>query len=192
MDPCFQDITVEFLAVAFHSILYYTSVYPQSVFETRKKYNVVVYSCIHPEIRQYIDLCLKSIRECLKNGQLSRVVFAITDADYAAVMKFVFDVHRTEDYDETSDAYLIQAEQNLRAFCLCLAKCDTYKTLPEDASFTIHIHTNEAMAVSMALDPVFEDFPLVEVNGKRKDMDNIIPLRSFPIRNYRLESYVEI
>lgn len=192
MDPCFQDIALEFLAIAFHSILYYTSVYPKSVFETRKKYNLVVYSCIHPEVKQYIDLCLKSIRECLKNGQLSRVVFAITNTEYEPVLKFVFDVHKREDYDETSDAYLIQAEQNLRAFCLNLSTCDTFKMIPEDASFTIHIHTNEAMAVSMAIDPNFEDFPLVEVNEKSKDLENIVPLKSFPIRSFRLESYIEL
>lgn len=191
MDPCFQDIVVEFLAVAFHSILYFGSVYPKSVFETRKKYNVVAYRCIHPEINEYIDLCLKSVRECLKNGHLGRVVFAITNVEYEPVLKFVFDVHKNERYDDTTDAYLIQVEQNLRAFCLHLSTNDRFRSLPEDTSFTIHIHTNESTAVAIATNSELEEFPLVEVS-KSMEMDNIIPLRSFPIRSFRLESYIEL
>lgn len=192
MDPCFQDIVVEFLAVAFHCILYFSSVYPKTVFETRRKYNVVVYSSIHPEVNQYIDLCLKTIKECLKNGELSRVVFAITNVDYEPILKFVFDMHKNEDYNDTADAYLIQVEQNLRAFCLNLATYDKFKELPEDTSFGIQIHTNESTAVSIAVNPEFEEFPLIELNKKSKEMESIVPLRSFAFRTYRLETYIEM
>ncbi|CAG9796275.1 unnamed protein product [Diatraea saccharalis] len=193
MDCSFVDITTEFLAVAFHTILYYSHIYPNSIFETRRKYNVVVYNCIHPEVSQYISLCLKSVRECLKSGQLRRVVFAITNDAYEPVIKFVFDVFKSDHFDETNDAYLIQTEQNLRAFCLHLSSnVDKLKCLPDDCSFTVYIHTNETMAVSLSVAPDSEEFPLVEICEINKENEAIIPLRSFSIRNHSIESYIEL
>lgn len=192
MDNCFVDITVEFLAVTFHSILYYTSTYPKSIFETKKKYNIVVHRSIHPEVNQYIDLCLKTIAECLKSGRLKRLEFAITDNSYKPVLKFVFDFDHISDYDETSDAYLIKTEQNLRAFCLQLATVShKFINLPEDASFTIYIHTNESAAVALASDPNLEEFPLVEVDEKYEESDEILPIRRFSVRNYNIDTYIE-
>ncbi|XP_013188021.2 mitotic spindle assembly checkpoint protein MAD2B [Amyelois transitella] len=193
MDSCFADIMVEFLAVAFHNILYYASVYPKNVFETRRKYNIVVYQCIHPEIKQYIDLCLKSASECLKAGQLHRIIFSVTNNKYEPLMKFVFDVSKNETFDDINDAYLVQVEQNLRAFCLQLsALSDKFRSLPEDVSFTINLHTTESTAVSMATNPDFEEFPLVEVSELTQDTDIIVPIRSFPIRRFKLDTYIEM
>lgn len=48
------DIFSEFLEVAIHSILYNRELYPAGVFERRKKYNVPVQICVHPEVNQYI------------------------------------------------------------------------------------------------------------------------------------------
>lgn len=192
MDNCFVDITVEFLAVAFHNILYYAKVYPESIFETRKKYSVVVYHCIHPEVKQYIELCLRSASECLKNGQLHRVVFAITNNEYEPISKFVFDIHRDEYFDDVADAYLVQAEQNLRAFCLKLSSVsDKFNNMSEDCSFTINLHTNESSAVAMATNPDFEDFPVIEVEEKAKESDLVVPLRSFSVRGYKFDTYIE-
>ncbi|CAH0727682.1 unnamed protein product, partial [Brenthis ino] len=194
MDSCFVDITVEFLAVAFHSILYYASVYPKSIFETRKKYSIVVYRSIHPEVNQYIDLCLKAIAENLKSGQLKRLEFAITDNDYMPVLKFVFDFDSVNNFDETVDAYLVQTEQNIRAFCLHLTTVNhKFNDLPDDRSFTIFIHTNESTAVSLATNPDLEDFPLIEVKESFEECKNkILPLRRFLVRNCYIDTYIEL
>lgn len=193
MDPCFVDITVEFLSVAFHNILYYVSIYPASAFETRRKYNVVVYRSLHPEVNEYINLCLKSIAECLNNNQLTRIEFAVTNGEYEPVLKFIFDVTKNEAFCDTADAYLIQTEQNLRAFCLCLSSVTSkFTNSPDDCSFTISLHTNESTAVAMASNPDFEGFPLVEVEDKCEEANKILPLRRFTVRNYNLDTYIEI
>lgn len=198
MDNCFVDVTVEFLCIAFHNILYYTSIYPASIFETRKKFNLVVYRSIHPEVNQYIDLCLKHIAECLKNAQLNCVEFAVTDDKYEPLIKFMFQFDRNNEFDETIDAYLIQSEQNLRAFCLKLSSVSSYfKDLPEEACFTIYIHTNESTAVSIAANPDLEEFPLIEVEeysskNFKEASSKIIPLRRFSIRNHFIDTYIEV
>lgn len=192
MDICFIDITVEFLAVAFHNILYYSSVYPPSIFDMRKKYGIIVYRAKHPEVNQYIDLCLKSVAECLKSGTLKRVEFALTDERYNPLAKYVFDFDKDSTYDENTDAYLIQAEQNLRAFCLNLVKVSNkLHDMPDNKSFSVFLHTNESTAVAMTANPDLDDFPLIEVEDKVEEMDKILPLRRFPLRGYHIDVYVE-
>lgn len=193
MDNCFVDVTVEFLAVAFHSILYYASVYPKSIFESRRKYNIVVYRSIHPEVNQYIDLCLKSISETLKCKQLKRLEFSITDSEYKPLVKFVFDYDYFNSFDETADAYLIQTEQNIRTLCLQLSNIShKLNKLPEDRSFSIFIHTNESTAVCMASNPDLEDFPLIQVEEKFEESYKILPLKRFAVRNCNIDTYIEI
>lgn len=65
------DIFSEFLEVAIHSILYNRELYPAGVFERRKKYNVPVQICVHPEVNQYITqvsihVHLNSKIQCMK------------------------------------------------------------------------------------------------------------------------------
>lgn len=193
MDSCFVDIVTEFLGVAFHCILYHTSIYPKSIFETRKKYNIVVFRSRHPEVNQYIDLCLKNVSECLKLGNLKRVEFAVTDNAYKPVLRFVFDFDQLASYNDTTDAYLVATEQNLRGFCLRLAaSSEKFIKIAEDGSFTIYIHTNESSAIAMASNPDLEDFPLVEVEEKVNESSNILPIRRFSVRNYNIDTYVEM
>ncbi|CAH2264281.1 jg1176 [Pararge aegeria aegeria] len=193
MDACFVDVTVEFLAVAFHSILYYASIYPRVIFETRKKYSVVVYRCLHPDVNLYIDRCLKSIAEALKTDELHRVEFAVTDMSFTPGIKFVFDFERMAAYDDTADAYLVRCEQNLRAFCLLLASVSQkFNGFPADSSFGIYLYTNESIEVALASMPHLEDFPLIEAEEEVEEMDNIMPLRRFSIRNYSIDTYIEL
>ncbi|XP_045493475.1 mitotic spindle assembly checkpoint protein MAD2B-like [Colias croceus] len=192
MDSCVSDIILEFLGVAFHNVLYYASVYPRSIFETRKKYSVVVYRSMHPEVNEYIDLCLKSAAECLKSGQLKRVEIVITSNKHEPLMKFVFDLDKNDFFDETCDAYLVQAEQNMRAFVLNLTTLsDKFKSLPEDRSFMILLFTNESAAVAMATNPDLEEFPMIEMN-KMVEFERILPIRRFGLRNVSIDSYVEL
>lgn len=193
MDHCFIDITTEFLSVAFHNILYYSSIYPNVIFESRKKYNIVVYTSVHPDINKYIENCLKMINECLKKEAITRVVFQITNTQNKPLIKFVFDFEKNRDYDDTLDAYLVQCEQSMRAFCLSLgATAHNFKTLPEDASFSIQIHTNESAALSLAVDPSLEHFPMIEVEDRNVETDYVIPLRHFSIKEYNISTFIEI
>ncbi|XP_041975220.1 mitotic spindle assembly checkpoint protein MAD2B [Aricia agestis] len=192
MDDCLTDLTVEFLAVAFNNILYFTSVYPKSIFESRKKYNVVVYKSVHPQVNQYLDMCLKSIEACLKNNKLKRLEFVITDENYKALLSFIFDFD-IQNQHETTDTYFIKSEQNFRAFCLKLSTMfHIFQKLPENTSFTIYLHTNESTAVSLVTNPEVEDFPMIEVENESKKSDGIVPIRSFDVGQYSLSTYVEI
>lgn len=53
--------------------------------------------------------------------------------------------------------YLLKLEQNLRAFCLKLLTSASYlQKLPEDATFSIQLHTTELANVEFNDNPAFE------------------------------------
>ncbi|KAJ7347164.1 MAD2 mitotic arrest deficient-like 2, partial [Desmophyllum pertusum] len=74
LDACFYQFVLtvsggvlcEFLEVAFHLILYVREVYPPVVFERRKKYNVPVQMCCHPDLNQYIVDVLQTTKPLLE------------------------------------------------------------------------------------------------------------------------------
>ncbi|XP_045769930.1 mitotic spindle assembly checkpoint protein MAD2B-like [Maniola jurtina] len=193
MDAYCVDVTLEFLAVAFHNILYHASIYPRNIFATRKKYGIVVYRCSHPDVNKYVDRCLKSIERALRTDELYRVEFAITDEHLKPALKFAFDFERVAVQDDAADAYLVRCEQNLRAFCLqLLTVSHRFQGLPADRSFAISLLTNESLEVELASMPELEDFPLVEAESEVDEMDAIVPLRRVTIRNYSIDTYIEL
>jgi len=52
---------------------------PTVLFQRRRKYNVPVQMCGHPELNQYVRDVLGSVRPLLERGAVDRVVLAIED-----------------------------------------------------------------------------------------------------------------
>ncbi|OWR49754.1 hypothetical protein KGM_202943 [Danaus plexippus plexippus] len=44
----------------------------------------------------------------------------------------------------------------------------------------------------MTSNPDLEDFPWVEVEEKVNESSNILPIRRFSVRNYNIDTYVEM
>lgn len=190
IDPCILDITLEFLSVAFHSILYYASVYPKSIFETRKKYNIIVYRSVHPQVNEYIDTTLKKIEQCFIDDRLDCVQFAVLDANFKTIFTYVFQFGNLSDPNEPIDPYLVQCEMNLRAFCLKLSslKC-FFNDMPQSSSFSINIHTNDD--APLEVDSNFEVFPVEEHYETRVENNKVVPIKTLRIKNHSVESVLE-
>ncbi|WAR15403.1 MD2L2-like protein [Mya arenaria] len=129
------DIFAEFLEVSIHCILYNRGIYPSGVFERRKKYNVPVQMCLHPDVVSYITKVTESVKVMVANGDVSMVTIVVLDPDNTPLERFV------------NDQYLFQLEDALRAFLLKLNVADSLlKALPEDCSWVVHVHTRESTA----------------------------------------------
>ena len=46
-------------------------------FERRRKYNVPVWMCIHPELNQYIKDVLVATKTLIRKGEMDKIVLAI-------------------------------------------------------------------------------------------------------------------
>ncbi|CAB4035549.1 Hypothetical predicted protein [Paramuricea clavata] len=92
------NILCEFLEVAIHLILYMREIYPAEIFEKRKKYNVPVQMSCHPELNQYIQNVLHSIKPCLEKGEVERISVVVTDKEFCPLERFVFEIETPPEF----------------------------------------------------------------------------------------------
>lgn len=68
---------IDFLEVAFHTILCLRAVYPFEVFARRKKYSHVCYQSRHPGLTEYVSRVLVAIRREIERSKVSKVILVI-------------------------------------------------------------------------------------------------------------------
>ncbi|SPO21940.1 related to mitotic spindle assembly checkpoint protein mad2b [Ustilago trichophora] len=68
---------IDFLEVAFHTILCMRSVYPYDVFARRKKYNHPCYQSRHPGLNEYISRVLTALRSEIEKSTVSKAILVI-------------------------------------------------------------------------------------------------------------------
>ncbi|CDS00014.1 related to mitotic spindle assembly checkpoint protein mad2b [Sporisorium scitamineum] len=68
---------IDFLEVAFHTILCMRSVYPYDVFARRKKYSHPCYQSRHPGLNEYISRVLAALRSEIERSTVSKVILVI-------------------------------------------------------------------------------------------------------------------
>lgn len=68
---------IDFLEVAFHTVLCMRSVYPYDVFARRKKYNHPCYQSRHPGLNEYISRVLTALRSEIEKSTVSKVILVI-------------------------------------------------------------------------------------------------------------------
>ncbi|XP_069703027.1 mitotic spindle assembly checkpoint protein MAD2B [Periplaneta americana] len=188
------DILVEFLEVAVHNILYIRNLYPPSIFVRRRKYGVPVQMSVHPYLNEYITECLKTVRELLKKNEVRKVTLTFFDRNLQPIERFVFDILDLNTKLNVNDPYFIKGEEALRGFCLKLSITGSYlKPLPQESTFSMQIHTTEAVSVSLAEDPRFQDFPWIEIDAYQTNMldPSIVPIRTLDTDFLKLQMYVE-
>ncbi|CAE1308572.1 MAD2L2 [Acanthosepion pharaonis] len=189
------DIVAEFLEVAFHCILHNRDLYPAGVFERRKKYNVPVHMCLHPDVIQYIAQILESIKLLLDTREVDRVSLVILDHQQNPVERFVFEIGYPSKYtDFSSDILFTELEQSLRAFLLKLNVCDAMlKPLPNDATWVIHIHTNDCAMLRLEEKQILKNFPWIEAEEKQKTMHSptLVPMKTVSSDIVKMQLFVE-
>lgn len=140
--------------------MYVRKLYPEAVFELKKKYGVPVYNCIHPDIKSYISECLKTAYFYLTKRQLHRV-FVCFHSSQEVHEKYTFDIidlnsiikryFRPHCFNFNSlkmlhhfrDLFLVELEQSMRNCILKISASQSYLTkFPDKSSFSIRLQTN--------------------------------------------------
>lgn len=91
----------EFFEILIHNIIHVRKLYPESIFELKKKYGIPVYQCILSELTEYINGCLKAIKFHLTKRQLQKIFICFL-VDEEVVEKYTFDVI---DYNNLIERY---------------------------------------------------------------------------------------
>lgn len=186
------DILCEFLEVIIHNILHVRKLYPDSIFVKRKKYGVVVYRSIHPQLNEYITECLKAVKFHAKEKLLRKLLICIVSSEIV-YERFVLEVLSLQNTIEKDPLY-IKLEQNLRDFCLKLQSASSYlDPLPSSASFRIMLHTTNYSNLLYNNNPTFEAFPMICVNEYEYKISapDIVPMHTIDTDSMVLQIYVE-
>ncbi|RKP17063.1 DNA-binding protein [Rozella allomycis CSF55] len=84
----------DFFETVIHTLLYVRQIYPQNLFQKRKKYHVPVYMSRHPELNQYVLSILLALEPWLHDSKLRKLVLVVLDQDTnTPIEKFVFQIH---------------------------------------------------------------------------------------------------
>ncbi|XP_064642286.1 mitotic spindle assembly checkpoint protein MAD2B-like [Lineus longissimus] len=188
------DILSEFLEVAFHCILYAREIYPNSVFERCRKYNVPVQMCCHPEVKQYIVDVIQSLKPLMDKQQLDKLALLILSVDQLPVEKFVFDISPVSNPMLSEDTYLLRLEQALRAFLLKLNVCDaSLQVLPEDCTWAVQVHTENAALLGIDEQQILHEFAWIEADESQVKINNakLVPLKAMTSPIMKMQLYIE-
>jgi len=189
-------VLCEFLEVAFHLILYVREVYPAVVFERRKKYNVPVQMCCHPDLNQYILDVLQTIKPLLEKNEVQRVTLVISNKEFSPVERFVFEIGTLEDKSASpsDDSFLLHTEKSLRAFLLKINSCDALlRPVPPGCTFSILVYTKESSFFKLHDDRKVQEFPWVQADEENTLLKEsiMIPLKSTTGGVLKMQLFVE-
>lgn len=136
------DITLSFLEVVIHNVLFYRQVYPPGLFERRRSYGMAVWMSRHPGLNNSIHRVLHSLRAPLLKGVVEAVCLVILNAAGRAVERYTLDVCLTA--PDTPATYS-DLETMLAAAVTKLALLESAGGPPlgEDATFTVLVKMHE-------------------------------------------------
>ncbi|KAG2237891.1 hypothetical protein INT48_002195, partial [Thamnidium elegans] len=153
-------LTCEFLETWFHQILYIRNLYPRSIFEKQKKFQVPVYIATHPGAQEYIS----------NFDDIRFICLTILQQD-EAVEKFVFEINLTCQEKELT---LTDLEYYLRS---CLIKIVQMKptnnnNTDDNTRFMLSVEKNEAGYPESTQD---------WIPAASSQWHHILPLKSIPL-----------
>ena len=190
----YSSVLCEFLEIAIHLILYVRDVYPSALFQRRRKYNVPVYVCGHPELNRYVRNVVDGIKPLLDTDKVEGVAVLIRNKENEPVEKFVFKTERgSACISREEDSYLLKLESNLRSLLLKISVSDALLAPnPPDCTFVIHVHTTLPAASAVDHELQRYDFPWMTA-GLEEDssLGHVVPLKSLSSDLLRMQLYVE-
>lgn len=189
-------VLCEFLEVAFHLILYIREVYPAVVFERRKKYNVPVQMCCHPDLNQYILDVLQMVKPLLEKGEVERIAMVISNKKFQPVERFVFEIGSPEESSAalSDDNFLLHTEKSLRGFLLKINTCDALlEPIPQGCTFSILVYTKESSFLKLQENRKAQEFPWVQADEENILMkeSTLVPLKSSTTGILKMQLFVE-
>ncbi|CAM9221434.1 unnamed protein product [Laminaria digitata] len=161
------EIVVDFMEAAVHTLLHARRVYPQDIFERRRKYGVPVWMSRHPDLNHYIFQVLLQAKSLMVDGVVRKVYVCFFDegghADRTPVERIAIDITidresdgradegsdegrtgRRRDEDRSLDQTTLQeVEDQLRSALLQIEKSSAHLPTRQGCTFALHLQAHE-------------------------------------------------
>ncbi|KAI9275125.1 DNA-binding protein [Helicostylum pulchrum] len=166
------SLTCEFLETWFHQILYIRNLYPRSIFEKEKKFQVPVYIATHPGVQEYISNFVQACYSLIAKDDIRFISLTILQQD-EAVEKFVFEINLTCQEKELT---LTDLEYYLRSCLVKIVQMEptTAKNTDNNTRFMLSVEKNEAGYPESTQD---------WIPASSSQWHHILPLKSIPLFN---------
>lgn len=149
--------------------------------------------CTHPEVKHYIAEVIDGIRWLNDKGEVEKVTIVIFSHLHQPLERFVFEIAKPKPFTG-SDTFLYQLEQSLRAFILKLNVSEVLlKSLPEDCTWTIQVHTKESAVQRIEEQQIDKNFPWTEVDERETNLEEskVFPLKAVDSEYIKMQLLVE-
>ena len=128
-----------FFEVVTHEILFLRGLYPDTIFERRRKYETIVHMSRHPELNFYISESFHRIKPLLLEGSIKKIVVCFKDAEDIPIENYSFMFTR-KSREEPTIKYL---QREFRAMLIKMAAIEKpKKRLSSKCSFQILVYCN--------------------------------------------------
>ncbi|ORY04811.1 DNA-binding protein [Basidiobolus meristosporus CBS 931.73] len=180
-------------------ILYVREIYPASLFETRKKYNVPVPMSRHPHLNSYIQDMILACRPDLEKGDVETMTLVVLNKNQVPIERFVFEINTLIEVKDNGGQSSIgtmsvnDVELYLRAFLLKISVCDAMlKPNPKGCTFSLVIQLHDGINTPTQTN---EGFPWIPAEPSEQPMGmpraDLMMLKSFDTGLLKVQLYVE-
>jgi mitotic spindle assembly checkpoint protein MAD2B len=119
------------------------------LFQRRRKYNVPVHICAHPELNKYIRRVVDDVKPMLEANQVDHIAIVIKNKENIPVERFVFKTQKGTANDICSKRFSETLERDLRTLLLKLSGSDSLLSdNPPDSTFSVEVCTSDTAAAS--------------------------------------------
>ncbi|KAK9768670.1 hypothetical protein K7432_000505 [Basidiobolus ranarum] len=192
------EIFCEFLEAAIHMILYVREIYPATLFETRKKYNVPVPMSRHPQLNAYIQDMVLACRPDLEKGDVETMTLVVVNKNQIPIERFVFEINTLFEPKDKGEQRIGSMNANdvelyLRAFLLKISVCDAMlKPNPNGCTFSLVIQLQDGINTPTQAK---DGYPWIPAEPNQQPMGmpraDLIMLKSIDTGLLKVQLYVE-
>ena len=141
----YKLVFVEFVEVLIHQIIFIRKLYPESIYETRKKFNIPVKMSQHPWVNKYIDQVMETINKYLYSEETDFDSIDIVISEDGKVTEcYKLEFANLDQIKHTQDEYLHRIELSLASILLRLgnAVSSLKKTEHIDREWRVELGSN--------------------------------------------------
>lgn len=183
---------LEFFEISIYYILFIRSVYPQKLFERKKKYEMVVYDC--SKLRDYVTKVMNGIKELMdQKEEIEKLIISIQN-DKMILENFVFEISSVSGESQQENAKEQLSVKDLQDFFFKLGSTKPRYEKTSEISWKILIcipfnNKNENLKIDK------NNFEWIETDEphpkRRKDKNNIFKKKKSILPLKTIESLKE-
>ena len=187
-----KDVFIEFVEVLIHQVIYLMKIYPDSIYATRRKFNIPVKMSNHPWVNNYIEQILETLKKNINNEKTDfdsvDVVISHKARDRKDRFKLEFQKKAMDQLlDVLPEDHMYRTEMNLASMLMRLTSSVSSLTIDKDEEREWWIEFGSTVRGARTL---MQDHSWCLAETETEDSRDIIPVMGIDLP-FKLQLYIE-